>query len=162
MSLTGVVPLPYRILALILVAAAFGGYCWVQGADHVQNKWDATTLKQTLIVTRIQQRRAEATIQVVTQYVDRIKTVREKGAEIIKEVPVYVPNDACALPGGFRVLHDAAALGVIPDPSGIANAAAVPAQDAAETIAANYQQYHECTERLMALQDWIRKQSEAK
>jgi hypothetical protein len=43
----------------------------------------------------------------------RIRTVTKT---IIKEVPVYVQADACPMPAGFRVLHDAAANGEVPDP----------------------------------------------
>lgn len=55
---------------------------------------------------------------VVTQYVNRIRIVREKGETIIKEVPVYVPvqaDAACTLNRGFVRLHDAAAAGELPE-----------------------------------------------
>ncbi len=55
---------------------------------------------------------------VVTQHVNRIRVVREKGETIIKEVPVYVPvqaDAACTINRGFVRLHDAAAAGELPE-----------------------------------------------
>lgn len=105
--------------------------------------------------------------EVITKYVDRevVKVVEQIAVvteTITKEVPVYVPLDSPALPGGFRVLHDAAARGQVPDPAAIPDAAAVPAQDAASTISKNYGQCREVSARLTLLQDWVRLQQEAR
>ena len=100
-------------------------------------------------------------IQVVTQYVDRLRTVRIAGETLVKEVPVYVPLDTAPLPGGWRLLHDAAARAELPDPAASADAAPVPAQDAAATVAGNYLACHEQAEQLTALQDWATRQIEA-
>lgn len=41
MNLAALIPAPYRVLALVLLAAALVGFGWVQGAQHVQDKWNA-------------------------------------------------------------------------------------------------------------------------
>lgn len=162
MIFASLIPLPYRILAMALFAAAIAAFFYVKGMSHVQDKWDLATMQQQVLVTKIQMQRADVTTEVVTKYVDRVRIVKEKGAEIVKEVPVYVPSDSCSLPGGFRVLHDAAALGVVSDPAGITNAPTVPAQDVAAIVAENYATYHECAEQVIALQQWINLQGEVK
>ena len=108
-------------------------------------------------------RQQDVTERVVTQYVDRVRTVREKAREIVKEVPVYVPADSCPLPSGFRLLHDAAALGVppVPDAAARADAAPVPAQTAAATVADNYGTCRETAEQLRGLQAWVSQQRDA-
>lgn len=160
MSLTDLIPLPYRLLALALLAAALLGFGWVKGAAHVQARWDAATAEQSSVVARIQQRQAEATVKVVTQYVDRVRTVREAGETIIKEVPIYVTaqsDAACTLDHGFVRLHDAAAQGAIPDPAGPADAspAGIALSTAAATVASNYTRCRENAEQLTALQGWV-------
>ncbi|KMJ53796.1 hypothetical protein ACG97_06010 [Vogesella sp. EB] len=145
----------YRWLALLALAGALLAFGWVKGASHVQDKLDAANLSATARTAIVRQRQAEATVQVLTKYVDRVRTVHAAGETIIKEVPVYVPSDSPALPGGFRVLHDAAALGELPDPARVADAPAVPAQDAAATVAANYLTCRENAEQLTALQAWV-------
>lgn len=101
---------------------------------------------------------AEATTRVVTKYVDRVQIVHERGATIIKEVPVYVTataDAACTVPVGFVQLHDAAAAGIPPvgsagDPD--APATGVTLSAIAETNTANYSHYHAAAEQVTALQ----------
>lgn len=77
---------------------------------------------------------------------------------IVKEIPRYVKADACPVPGGFRVLHDAAANGQVPDAARIPYAAPAGVADVAETVASNYGTYHEVAARLRALQEWVNAQ----
>jgi hypothetical protein len=145
------------LLYLALVAALSAGYmAWREhqrelGREEVRAEFA---------------RQAQAVDQkrlVITQYVDRevIKTVRQIEVvieTIVKEVPVYVQADLPALPGGFRVLHDAAARGEVPQPAAIPDAAAVAPAAVAATLAANYGTCHVDQERLRALQLWISQQ----
>ena len=151
---------PYRLLALIALAAALVGFGWVKGAEHVQSQWDAAIQQQSLQVAALRQKQAEATVKVVTQYVDRVRIVREKGKTIIQEVPVYVPveaDTACTIHRGFVRLHDAAAAGELPEPAGDADATAagVALSAVAGTVVDNYQTCHENAEQLRALQAWV-------
>ena len=156
------IPWPYRLLALVLLAVALIGFGWVKGAEHVQAKWDAAIQQQTLQTAAIRQRQAEATVKVVTEYVDRVRVVRQKGDTIIKEVPVYVPvqaDAACTINRGFVRLHDAAATGELPEPARDtdAPAAGIALSAVAGTVAANYQTCHENAEQLRTLQAWVSK-----
>ena len=154
------IPRPYRWLAIAALAVALTGLGWVKGAGHVQSQWDAAVHQQTLQIAAVRQRQAEATVQVVTRYVDRVRVVREKGDTIIKEVPIYVPvqaDAACTINRGFVRLHDAAAAGELPEPARDTDAAAagVALSAVAGTVAANYQTCHENAEQLRALQAWV-------
>ena len=155
------IPRPYRWLAIAALAVALTGLGWVKGAGHVQSQWDAAVHQQTLQIAAVRQRQAEATVQVVTRYVDRVRVVREKGDTIIKEVPIYVPvqaDAACTINRGFVRLHDAAAAGELPEPARDADAASagIALSAVAGTVAANYQTCHENAEQLRALQTWVR------
>jgi hypothetical protein len=155
-----VIPWPYRWLALVLLAAALIGFGWIKGAGHVQAQWYAAVQKQTLQAAAVRERQAQATVKVVTEYVDRIRVVREKGDTIIKEVPVYVPDQAdaaCTINRGFVRMHDAAAAGELPEPARDTDAAAagIALSAVAVTLAANYQTCHENAEQLRALQVWV-------
>ena len=161
MGLLSIVPLPYRILFMALFAAMLVGFGWMKGAAHVQAKWDAVTVKQSLQVARVEKAQAEATVKVVTKFVDRVRVVKETGATLTKEVVRYVPSDSCSLPAGWRVLHDAAARSEPADPAGNADAPPVAAQDAAATVIDNYSACHANAEQLVALQDWVREMQSA-
>ena len=152
---------PYRLLVLAVLGIALVGFGWLRGASHVQAQWDAATAAQQQAQAQVQTRQAHATVQVVTQYVDRIQVVREKGDTLIQEIPVYVPvqaDAACTVHRGFVSVHDAAVTGELPtaprDPDAPAEGLAL--STVATTVVTNYQTCHENAEQLKALQDWIR------
>lgn len=155
------IPWPYRWLAVAALAVALIGFGWIKGASHVQARWDAAIHQQALQTAAARERQAQATVEVVTQYVDRVRVVREKGETIIKEIPVYVPvqaDAACTINRGFVRLHDAAAAGELPEHARDADAApaGISLSAVAGTIADNYQTCHENAEQLRALQEWVR------
>ena len=161
-----VLPWPYRQAVLAALGIALVGFGWIKGASHVQAKWDAAVEQQALQAAAARERQAQATVKVVTEYVDRVRIVREKGETIIKEVPIYVPvqaDAACTINRGFVLLHDAAAAGELPEPAGDADApaAGLALSAVAGTVAANYQTCHENAEQLRALQVWVREMASA-
>ena len=160
MNLLSVVPLWARLAAVAALALALIGYGYTKGAASVQEKWDLAVAKETAAAVRVVVKQGQITERIVTQYVDRVRVIREAGETIIKEVPIYVPADSPDLPGGFRVLHDHAAAGTLPDPASGSDAAPVPAQTAATTVIQNYTACRETGERLSKLQQWIREQRE--
>lgn len=130
---------------------------------RLREQWDAANAAQAVAVAEVREKQAEETVEVVTQYVDRVRIVRAKADTIIKEVPVYVTAEAdaaCAVNRGFVRLHDSAAAGDgLPGTPELADAApaAVALSAVAGTVAANYSRCHENAEQLMALQDWARR-----
>ncbi|MDR2014618.1 MAG: hypothetical protein LBP99_03215 [Azoarcus sp.] len=155
-----VIQWPYRMLALAALAVALLGFGWIKGARHVQAQWDTAIASQVLQVATVRQRQAEATVKVVTEYIDRVRIVHEKGDTIIKEVPVYVPvqaDAACRINRGFVRLHDAAAANELPETASDADAptANLALSAVAATVADNYRICHENAEQLRALQAWI-------
>lgn len=154
-SLMNLVPLPYRLVAMALLAVALIGFGWVKGSAHMHDEWDKADAAQERFVAGVRVRQAQATVQVVTKFVDRVQIVRTRGADIVREVPVYVPLDAPDLPGGFRLLHDAAARGDLAGPAGSLDATPVAAQTVARTVAENYITCRLNAEQLMSLQEWV-------
>jgi len=149
-------------LALAVLVAAATGWGWVKGAASVQQDWNTERAVQTIAVLRVQVKQAEVTERIVTQYVDRVRVVRETADAVIREVPVYVPQSCDAdgrLPAGWRVLHDAAASGRAASTSTDADAQPVAPDTAAATVARNYGTCRETAEQLTALQQWVREQA---
>ena len=150
----------WRVLAWMGAAALLFGAGWWTGSQGVHAQWDRAVAAQRLEAVQLQAKRAQATVQFVTQYVDRVRVVREKGQTIIKEVPIYVPaqaDAACTINRGFVRLHDAAAANELPQATGDADAPAsgLALSAVAGTVAANYQICHENAEQLRALQGWV-------
>ncbi|QRQ88513.1 hypothetical protein [Cupriavidus oxalaticus] len=157
-----------RTLALVLAAlaallTAAGAASWVTHRYHaaVKRADDAVAEAASL---RMQIDNTDSSIVTVTEYVDRVQTIRVKGDTIIKEVPRYVTvqaDAACTVPVGFVRLHDAAATGDVLDsdpgdsdaaPSGVALSAV------GSTVAANYTVNNETAQQLSALQATLRAQ----
>ena len=158
MKLTSIVPGWVRYAAAAALAIALIAFGYTKGADSVQADWDLAVAKDANATVRVVIKQGAVTERIVTRYIDRVRTIRETGETIIKEVPIYVPADSPALPGGFRVLHDHAAAGTVPDPAGGAHAAPVAAQAATATVTENYTACLANAEQLTNLQQWIRDQ----
>ena len=149
----------WKPLAVSLLVAAIYGAGWIEGAGHINTKWEAEKKTNALAAAEQEKRQAEDQIKVVTVYVDKIKVVHDKGAIINKEVPAYVPPDAdadCTIHMGFVRLHDAAATNTIPGPTRDTDAApaGIALSTVAETLADNYQRCHENIEQIKAWQQW--------
>lgn len=110
--------------------------------------------KQIAAIKEVQQ---QVIYRTVIEYRDRVQIVKEKGDEIVREVEKLVPRTVGELPGGMRVVHDAAASGVLPDdPERAADSAApVEASTLAATVAANYETCRANAEELVALQSLV-------
>ena len=156
-------PLAVALSALLALLVAAGGAAWLTD-QYKDAKKRAAEAQETVASLRAQLDNTDAGVVTVTQYVDRVRTIEVKGETIVKEIPRYVPaqaDAACAIPGGFVRLHDAAAtgdqLGAGPGdtdaaPSGVALSAV------AETVAGNYTACHANAAQLSALQDLLRAQ----
>lgn len=153
-----VVPIFYRWVAIFLIALAFGGFCWVKGANNAQVKFDKLIAIQAKAETELLLKRVKVTEKVDQKFQPQLTRIRTITKETIKEVPVYVSKNDCPMSGGFRLLHDAAAKGQLPDSTGIADAATVSADSVASTVAENYGTCLETAKRLEGLQDWTNEQ----
>jgi hypothetical protein len=99
--------------------------------------------------------------QIVTKYVTQTKVIKEKGNEIKKLSQHVKEADAkCIVPKSFVLLHDSAAKNEVPDTStGIdGSPSGTNLSTIGETISINYNNYHQLSEQLKALQDWVSSQ----
>lgn len=125
------------------------------GRDRVRAAWDREVATQQRQQARDTLRRTEAGAAVAVKYAQRTAKTAAQGARTLAEVPTYVLPTDCALPGRFRVLHDAAATGADPDPARIADAAPVPAADVATVAVINNTGANACADQVEGLQAWI-------
>lgn len=155
-----------RILGPLALLAAVFAWGHATGARSVRDDWNAANAAQALKLAEAEARAERVTVKVVTEYVDRVRVVREKAQTIVKEVPVYVTPEAdaaCVVPRGFVRVHDGAARNEVPGPAESADDApsGIALSTATEVIADNYGTYHEVAEQLKALQKWVAEQQAA-
>ncbi|QNB08321.1 hypothetical protein G5S34_17220 [Herbaspirillum frisingense] len=144
---------------LILVALCLG--CEIHGAGRVQAKWDAEKRSAATVAKVVTAGQDVVLRQVVTNYVDRVKTITVQGETRIKEVPIYVTaqdDAACSINAGFVRMWNAANAGtaISPNPSGADEApSGVSLSDTAAQHDREATYTHQIEEQLIALQDAV-------
>lgn len=147
----------YWILALL----AFCLGCEIHGARRVQAKWDAERRSAAQVAHAVAAAQDVVLRQVVTNYVDRVKTITVQGETRVKEVPIYVTaqdDAACSINTGFVRMWNAANTSTVisPDPSGADDApSGVSLSDTASQHAREAIYTHQLEEQLIALQDAV-------
>lgn len=148
----------YAAIAALLAAVWLHGF--VKGGDRVERAWEAQRVADERVYTDGVVRAAKVADRVVYQYIDRYRTVVERGKTIVKEVPKYVTVEAasrCVVPNGFVWLHDAATgQAVLPATPERADdpATGVDLATVATTVGENYTTCSATREQLIALQAW--------
>lgn len=154
----------YKVLAAVAILAAlvFGwkkltNHYREQGRKEIQTQWDAAIEKGKAEIARIKAESGKVTTVTQVETVEKIKYIREKGDEIIKQVEVFVPvaSRCASLDGGFRVFHDAAAQNRVPNPAEINNAAPTTPTDVATTVAENYKRCNIAYATVEQTQKWL-------
>lgn len=90
----------YKILAVIIFIVSSYAIGFHTGKTQELRKQETVALKATV-------KQQQASVKTVTEYVDKVKVVRQKGETVIKEIPVYITKDVdsgCVVPDAFGVL----------------------------------------------------------
>lgn len=114
-----------RWLALGALVVAVWCHGWLRGAQGVRDDWEAATDKQEAASLAHAMELAKRADEITLAYITQTRTVREKGATIVREVTRYVTPDAdavCPTDGLVRVLN-AAARNQLPPAAGRPDAA---------------------------------------
>lgn len=162
-SLASLFPIPYRQSVQIVAAVCLVFVVFQLGQQHERREWELKVAQLNEQIAKLETESQKVTTQVVTEYVDRVKIVKEKADAIIVKVPVYVNKSAdanCTINNGFVVLHDAAAKNKVPETprDSHAEASGVKLSTIASTVAGNYGTCHEIRQQLESLQQWVREQ----
>lgn len=157
------IPLPYRILFVILfvLGLGFGSYFYGYTSAVNKNKSDREleVLRKNLEIEKLKTSLAEAGNKVVVQYVDRWNIIKEKEVNNVQVAKGSVPSQY-NLSSGWVYTHDAAASSDYADPTRASNETASDVKDnqALATIVSNYAVCTQNANQLMALQQWINTQ----
>lgn len=169
--LTAFIPPQYAILAKVLgVAIILLGaftYGYTKGTEKGQNeiaKYEQKVLKLELDLLKEQAKLPEIQEKIVTEFVDRVRVVKEKEYVFIDNAKNSVPSQF-NVSNGWVYLHDisAANQGTNPDPTRVADATPSEVRDnqALAVIVSNYARCTQNAEQLIALQSWIQQMKNA-
>lgn len=151
--------LPIQVVSILVLV--FGVY--MEGGISSQEKWEAKVAAVKLEITQKAVVSAEISTKVLTKYITRVEIVKQKGDDIVKEVPIYitkVDDSKCVIPNGFVLLHNSASQNEVPDSTrGFdAGASEIKLSGVATTVIENYTTYYTVSEQLKSLQEWVRLQ----
>lgn len=148
--------IPAKIISLLLII--IGSY--LIGFSSASEDWKKEIELQNKEIERLNSLSEQVTERIVTEYVDKVVYVKQKGKDIVKQIPVYITkenDDNCIINNGFVQLHDDAAKNQVSNTSSIINAEAsdIKLSKVGETVAENYNKYHQLETQLELLQQWI-------
>lgn len=151
---------PFTTLAAALLAGVLLGGV---GAWKVQ-AWraDAKQAAELREAQRLNTKRESVTASIGKKYEQQREKVHVVTVKQIERVQEFVGRTDFPMSPGFRVFHDAAAAGEVPDPARVADATFASAESVASTVAQNYGACLDAAGRLTALQEWIREQQGVK
>lgn len=160
------IKIPDWLVSVGISAAVIGAVLflfWLYGNNKYEQGRTDLLVEQAQAAAIHKEDQGKITDRVVTKYVDRIVTIREKGDTIIQRVPVYVTaqdDSNCTINNGFVRLWNEANTGEVSEPSAGADEAAsgVVLSEVATQKGYEAKLCRETEQRLISLQEWVRQQ----
>ena len=158
----GMIPLPYKLLAGAALMAGIFVFGYMKGSAYAEAELARFAAKASEQVAELEKKNAEISNDVVTEYVDRTNTIREKEYVYRDVVKDSVPTQH-DMSNGWVYTHDLSATSGDADstrasdasPSGITDTTALL------SIIGNYSRCQANAEQLRQLQQWIIQNKEA-
>lgn len=154
------IPLPYKLLALAFMLIGAFGYGYVKGNARAEAEIARYANEAKDLAIKLKDEESNIKEKIVTEYVDKIQTVKEKQYVYIKQSQEIVPAQF-NMSNGWVYLHDyaASAQSGNADSTRLADATPSDVKDnqALATVVDNYGTCKQNSEQLIALQDYIKK-----
>ena len=152
----GMIPLPYKLLAgaALIIGVFFYGY--MKGSAYAEAELQRFAAKASQQVAELEKKNSEISNKVVTEYVDRTNTIREKEYVYIDTAKNVVPSQS-VMSNGWVFTHDSSATARDADPTRASDATSSGITDttALVGIITNYSRCQQNAQQLIALQKWI-------
>jgi hypothetical protein len=152
----GMIPLPYKLLAgvaLILGVFVFG---YMKGSAYAEAELARFSAKKSEQIAELEKKNSEISTKVVTEYVDRTNTIREKEYVYRDVIKNNVPNQFI-MSNGWVHTHDASASSSDADATRASDASPSGIEDTTALLAIirNYAICQSNAVQLTELQRWV-------
>lgn len=150
------IPLPYRIAIIAATIAGAGTFGYIKGNASGKLELERYTAKSQLKIAELEKKNLEISNSVITKYVDRTNTIKEKEYVYLDAATKNVPNQS-VMSNGWVFTHDISASAGDADAarSSDASPSAVKDTDALIGIIRNYAICQSNSVQLVELQRWI-------
>lgn len=156
------IPLPYKIIAgVALIAAAFF-YGYTKGSSSAEAQLQRVSADMSKQIADLEKQNSEISNNVVTEYVDRVNTIREREYVYLDAVENDVPSQF-VMSNGWVYTHDISATSSDADStrSSDASPSGVTDTQALAGVIRNYTICESNAVQLEELQRWIRENQAA-
>ena len=152
----GMIPLPYKLLAIgaALVGVFIFGY--MKGSAYAEAELARFSAEKSAQIAELEKKNSEISTQVVTEYVDRVNTIREK-EYVYRDVAKNNVPAQHDMSNGWVYTHDISATSGNADPTRASDATSSGIKDntALLTVLSNYSICMQNSQQLASLQQWI-------
>jgi glutamate synthase domain-containing protein 3 len=152
----GMIPLPYKLLAGAALLAGVFFYGYMKGSAYAEAELARFSAEKSAQVVELEKKNTEISNNVVTEYVDRTNTIREKEYVYLDAAKNSVPSQH-VMSNGWVYTHDLSATSGDADSTRASDASASGITDttALVGIITNYSRCQQNAEQLRQLQQWI-------
>lgn len=157
-----IIPFPVKIMVLLMLISGALGFGYMKGSEQGKLAIASLEAKSQEQIAELEKKNSEISNKVVTQYVDKIHTVKEKEYVYVDAAKNSVPAQS-DMSNGWVYLHDVSASGGDADASRSSDATSSGIKDneALITIIGNYSRCNQNASQLTALQSWIEENKKA-
>jgi hypothetical protein len=152
----GMIPLPYKLLAgaALIIGVFFYGY--MKGTAYGEAELQRFAAKQSKVVAELEKKNSEISNTVVTEYVDRVNTIKEKEYVYRNLAQTSVPSQH-DMSNGWVFTHDSSASASDADPTRASDASPSGITDTTALLAiiGNYSRCLQNSQQLEGLQRWV-------
>jgi hypothetical protein len=152
----GMIPLPYKLLAGAALLAGVFFYGYMKGSAYAEAELARFSAEKSAQIVELEKKNTEISNNVVTEFVDRTNTIREKEYVYLDAAKNSVPSQY-DLSNGWVYTHDLSATSGNADATRASDASPSGIKDnsALLTIIGNYANCQANAEQLRQLQQWI-------
>ena len=152
----GMIPFPVKIMAFLFLVIGVFGFGYMKGSAYAEAELQRFAAKSAEKVAELEKKNTEISNTVVTEYVDRTNTIKEKEYVYRDIAQKSVPSQS-VLSNGWVFTHDASATNGDADAARASDASpsGIKDNEALFTIISNYSRCMQNSEQLISLQRWV-------
>jgi hypothetical protein len=152
----GMIPLPYKLLAIGAALVGVFVFGYMKGSAYAEAELARYSAQKSEQIAELERKNSAISTEVVTEYVDRTNTIREKEYVYLDAAKNTVPSQH-VMSNGWVYTHDLSATSGDADSTRASDASASGITDttALVGIITNYSRCQQNAEQLRQLQQWI-------
>lgn len=158
----GMIPFPVKLMAIAFILLGAFGYGYMKGSAYAEAELQRFAAEKSKQVAELEKKNAEISNTVVTEYVDRVNTIKEK-EYVYRDIATKAVPSQHIMSNGWVYTHDISATSGDADATRASDASASGIADttALVGIITNYSRCQQNAEQLRQLQQWIIMNKEA-